>query len=85
MNNLALSFDYQSNGLIDFLISLVGLIASIASATYIAGKRQGRDTQRIKVLEQQYEHLATKDDILHISEKVAEIRGMFQLTLRQDK
>lgn len=79
------AFDYQSNGLIDFVISLIGLLLSFGGAAAISGRMLGSLSQRVEALEKDYQLLATKTDINHLAEKLAKIEGMFELRLRQER
>lgn len=68
------------------LISLAGVVFSLAGAVYVAGRRDGRRDTRIDFLEEQFRSMAnsmaTKEQLAGVKEDVAEIKGMFRMTLR---
>lgn len=64
------------------LISGVGLIVSWAGAAFIAGYRWGTVKTRLDTLESSQKSLASKDQLAGVKEDVAEIKGMFRMTLR---
>lgn len=64
------------------VISLGGIIVSIISAVFIAGTRWGNVNARLTNLET---HSASKEDLQGVKESLAEIKGMFHLTLKDGK
>lgn len=69
---------------ISILVSVVGFIASVASAAFVAGYRWGGVKIRLDLLEKQIETMATKEQMSGIKEDVAEIKGMFRMIPRSE-
>lgn len=64
------------------IIAGVGLVLSWGGSLFIAGTRWGTVNTRLAVLERSMTDMATKDQLAGIKEDVAEIKGMFRMTLR---
>jgi hypothetical protein len=64
------------------LISGAGLFLSLLGSAYISGRRDGRMDVRVAMLEASQEKLATREQLAGVKEDVAEIKGMFRMTLR---
>jgi hypothetical protein len=71
-----------SPAVVSVVISGVGLVLSLAGSAFIAGLRWGTVKTRIDMLEQSQGQLATKDQLAGVKEDVAEIKGMFRMTLK---
>jgi len=68
--------------LLSALIALAGVIISIISAVFIAGRWQGTVNARLSALESKVNEAATKADLQAVRETLAEIKGMFRYTLK---
>lgn len=66
------------------LISGVGLVLSWGGSAFIAGYRWGTVKSRLDQLESSTQAMATKEQLAGVKEDVAEIKGMFRMTLRAD-
>lgn len=64
------------------IIAGATLIFSWAGSAFIAGYRWGTVKTRLDVMEAGMPNLATKDQLAGVKEDVAEIKGMFTMTLR---
>lgn len=67
---------------ITLLVTSVGFLGSVASALFIAGIRWGSVRARLDFMEKSVERLASKEQLAGVKEDIAEIRGMFRMTLR---
>lgn len=67
------------------IIALVGLVLSIISAVFVAGARWGVVQARLEQLGRADQDHASKADVAAVREQLAEIRGMFRLTLNDDR
>lgn len=67
---------------VNILITGLGLLLSWAGSAFIAGYRWGTVKTRLDILERQYQNVATKEQLAGVKEDVAEIKGMFRMTLR---
>jgi hypothetical protein len=65
-----------------FVLAAVTLVMSWAGSAFIAGYRWGSVKTRMDVMENAMPTLATKDQLAGVKEDVAEIKGMFRMTLR---
>lgn len=74
----------MSADLLAVIVSGVGVIFSWAGAAFIAGYRWGTVKTRLEMLEQTSGQYATKEQLSGLKEDVAEIKGMFRMTLRKD-
>lgn len=63
-------------------ISAVGLALSVLASAFIAGTRWGSVNQRLDQLAERERDHVTRDDLANVREQLAEIRGMFRLTLK---
>jgi hypothetical protein len=70
---------------LEAVIAALGVIFSLLTSLVVVAFSYGRLVQRVNALEAGRVELATKSDIGHLSESIAEIRGMFKLTLRDDQ
>jgi hypothetical protein len=66
----------------ELLIAAATLVFSWAGSAFIAGYRWGSVKTRLDVMESAMPTLATKDQLAGVKEDVAEIKGMFRMTLR---
>lgn len=64
------------------LITAVGVVLSWIGAVFIAGFRFGSIATRLDRVEKAQDSLATKDQLAGVKEDVAEIKGMFRMTLK---
>lgn len=69
---------------LQLIISLATVACSLGGAAFIAGSRWGRVQAELAALKAERGQLATKTDVQAVSERVAEIRGMFTLTIRDE-
>lgn len=65
------------------VIAGAGFALSVASAVYVSGRRDGRTEVRVAMLEANQDKMATKDQLAGLKEDMAEIKGMFRMTLRE--
>ena len=56
---------------------------SVVASAVIAGFRFGTISTRLDTLERNVERNATKEQLATLKEDVAEIKGMFRMTLRE--
>ena len=73
----------MSPEVIALVVSSAGLILSLIGSAFITGLRWGTVKTRLDMLETQYGQLATKEQLAGVKEDVAEIKGMFRMTLRE--
>lgn len=64
-------------------ISAGGLVLSVMASVFIAGSRWGSVNQRLDQLAASERDHVTRDDLANVREQLAEIRGMFRLTLKE--
>lgn len=64
------------------LISGASLVLSWGGSAFIAGYRWGTVKARLDQLEAVSRVMATKEQLAGVKEDVAEIKGMFRMTLR---
>lgn len=69
---------------IETLVAVVTVLVSWIGAAFIAGFRFGAIANRLDRLEKTQENLASKDQLAGVKEDVAEIKGMFTMTLKKD-
>ena len=72
------------------LIALIGFICSILGASFVSGTRWAelradvrRNGERVTTLETNQPNLATKEQLSDVKADLAEIKGMFRMTLRE--
>jgi hypothetical protein len=70
---------------ISAIIAGSGFVLSVIGSAFIAGLRWGTVRTRLEMLESNQDRLATKDQLAGVKEDVAEIKGMFRMTLRDGK
>lgn len=66
------------------VIAGAGVLLSLFSTSYVSGKNQGRNEIRLANLEANQGNMATKEQLAGVKEDLAEIKGMFRMTLRTD-
>lgn len=64
------------------IIAVAGFIVSLGSSVFVAGVRWGSVKARLDMLENAMKNSATKEQLSGVKEDVAEIKGMFRMTLR---
>jgi hypothetical protein len=64
-------------------ISGGGFILSILGSIFSVGVFKGRTDARIAILEANQDKLATKEQLAGVKEDLAEIKGMFRMTLKE--
>ena len=64
------------------VIGAITLFLSWGGSAFIAGYRWGSVKTRLDVMESGMATMATKDQLSGVKEDVAEIKGMFTMTLR---
>ena len=64
-------------------IAAGGFVLSVATSIFIAGSRWGQVRTEIAILTKAQETAATKDELAGVKESLAEIKGMFRLSLRE--
>lgn len=70
---------------ISVVIALLGLVLSVICSAFIAGMRWGSVNQRLEQLQKNDAQHVTREDLANVREQLAEIRGMFRLTLKDDQ
>jgi len=65
-------------------IAVVGFLVSAGTSLFISGARWGSVKTRLDILESKVNDSATKEQLSGVKEDVAEIKGMFRMTLRND-
>lgn len=70
---------------VSIIIALIGLVLSVVASAFIAGMRWGSVNQRLEQLQQADAQHASKADVGQVREQLAEIRGMFRLTFKDDQ
>ena len=63
-------------------ISGAGFLASLIGSAFISGVRWGSVKTRLDMFDRSLETMATKEQLAGVKEDVAEIKGMFRMTLR---
>lgn len=69
---------------IDTLVAVVTVVVSWVGSAFIAGYRFGTIASRLDMLEKSQQQLASKEQLASVKEDMAEIKGMFRMTLRKD-
>lgn len=64
------------------IITGAGAAVSILTAAFISGYRWGQVKTELAVMKRQLDLSATKEELTSVRENVAEIKGMFRLTLK---
>ena len=64
------------------VITGAGFLFSLLTSVYVSGRRDGRLDVRVTMLESNQDKLATKEQLSGVKEDLAEIKGMFRMTLR---
>lgn len=67
------------------VIATAGFLLSAGASAFIAGYRWGTVKTRLDIMEREQANLATKDQLAGVKEDVAEIKGMFRMTLKETK
>lgn len=63
-------------------IAIAGFALSLLGATFVSGTFRGKTETRIAMLEANQDKLATKEQLAGVKEDLAEIKGMFRMTLK---
>lgn len=66
------------------IISIAGVIISLVLTIFVSGVRWGAMQIRVTNLEKSQLDLATKEQMENLKSDVAEIKGMFRMTLKSD-
>lgn len=74
----------MSTETLSVIISAAGLILSLLGSAFISGMFRGKTETRLSLLEANQDKLATKEQLAGVKEDLAEIKGMFRMTLRTD-
>jgi hypothetical protein len=69
---------------ISTLIAAGGFVLSVMVSVFISGVFKGRTETRLAMLEANQDRLATKEQLAGVKEDLAEIKGMFRMTLRTE-
>ena len=67
---------------VEVLVSIISVLVSWIGAAFIAGYRWGAVKFRLDNLEKTVADAATKDQLAGVKEDVAEIKGMFRMTIK---
>jgi len=65
------------------IISGVGVLISVLATIAIVSFRVGGASTRLTRMENDMSHMATKDQLSDVKADIAEIKGMFRLTLKE--
>lgn len=65
------------------VVTGLGVAVSLLGSVFISGIARGRTETRLSVLETNQDKLATKEQLTGVKEDLAEIKGMFRMTLRE--
>jgi len=66
------------------IIAIIAVLVSWIGSAFIVGYRWGNVSTRLTNLEKTVDTMATKEQLAGVKEDVAEIKGMFRMTLRPD-
>jgi len=66
------------------IIAIIAVLVSWIGSAFIVGYRWGNVSTRLTNLEKTIDTMATKEQLAGVKEDVAEIKGMFRMTLRPD-
>jgi len=69
---------------LQIVIALIAVLVSWIGSAFIVGYRWGNVSTRLHMIEQRTDTMATKEQLAGVKEDVAEIKGMFRMTLRPD-
>jgi len=67
---------------VEVLVGILSVLVSWIGAAFIAGYRWGAVKIRLDNLEKTVTDAATKDQLAGVKEDVAEIKGMFRMTIK---
>ena len=65
------------------IIASIGVLISILSAIAIVSFRAGGAADRLTRMEKDMANMATKEQLSTVKEDIAEIKGMFRMTLKE--
>jgi hypothetical protein len=68
--------------LVSSLISIAGIIVSIMGAAIVVAFRAGGASDRLTRMEKDMTRMATTEQLAGVKEDLAEIKGMFKMTLK---
>jgi hypothetical protein len=68
--------------LISSLISIAGIVVSIMGAAIVVAYRAGGANDRLSRMEKDMSKMATTDQLAGVKEDLAEIKGMFKMTIK---
>ena len=66
------------------IISGAGVVTSILTTVAIVSFRAGGATDRLTRMEKDMSNMATKEQLANVKEDLAEIKGMFRMSLKPD-
>lgn len=69
--------------IIALIISAAGVIVSIFGAAMVVSFRAGGASDRLTRMELDMGNMATKEQLSNVKEDLAEIKGMFRMTLKE--
>lgn len=73
----------MSQATIDALIAGAGVLISVLGSAVVVAFRAGSRDERLSRMEKDVSLMATKDQVSALKEDVAEIKGMFRMTLKE--
>jgi hypothetical protein len=75
---------YVTSVELQVIIAIIAVLVSWIGSAFIVGYRWGNVSTRLTNLEKTVDTMATKEQLAGVKEDVAEIKGMFRMTLRPD-
>lgn len=66
------------------LIAAIGLVLSVLASSFLAGRKWGSIERQITELRQADAKRATKAQVRFLERELSEIKGMFELSLRDN-
>jgi hypothetical protein len=72
-----------NTALVAVIIAAVGVIVSVLSTLAIVAYRVGGASNRLTTMENNMGNMATRDQLSAVKEDIAEIKGMFRMTLKE--
>lgn len=65
------------------IISGTGVVVSVLGAGLVVSFRAGARDERLSRIEKDMQNAATKEQLSAVKEDIAEIKGMFRMTLKE--
>lgn len=74
-----------SSGDIQALTDVITFIMSLGVSVFLSGMRRGSTDRRLIEIEKKQDQMATRDQIVDLKERIAEIKGMFRMIPKDEK